>query len=140
MVEGQRKNHYFYCVFEPCIKKASVFLPFEQHWSGANPRLTPWHPAAILGNQALGTLGWLSRSSRRCSRCPPTKVAETITFTMSLEPCIKKALVFIAFEQHWSGANAKTISFTLFLEPCIKKALVFIAFEQHWSGANGGLG
>ena len=47
-------------------------------------------------------------------RWPPTKVAETISFTVFLEPSIKKPLVFIAFEQHWSGGNAKTISFTVF--------------------------
>ena len=52
-------------------------------------------------------------------RWPPTKVAETISFTVSLEPWIKKSLVFIAFEQFWSGAN--------------KKALVFVAFSQFWS-------
>ena len=38
-------------------------------------------------------------------RWPPTKVAETISFTVFLGPCIKKALVFIAFEQLWSGGN-----------------------------------
>ena len=54
----------------------------------------------------------------RFLRCPPTKVAETISFTVFLEPHIKKALVFIVFEQHWSGGNEKTISFTvLFLFP-----------------------
>ncbi len=44
----------------------------------------------------------------------PTNVAETISFTVSLEPWVKKPLVFIAFEQLWSGDHAKSISFTVF--------------------------
>ena len=46
-------------------------------------------------------------------------VAEIISFTVLLEPCIKKPLAFIAFEQLWSGGN--------------KKASVFVAFSQFWS-------
>ena len=36
---------------------------------------------------------------------PPTKVAQTISFTVFLEPWIKKPVVFISFEQFWSGGN-----------------------------------
>ena len=61
---------------------------------------------------------------------------KTIGFTVIPEPCIKKALVCIAFLQHGSGANANTRMFTVLLEPWIKKALVFMWFEQLWSGAN----
>ena len=43
----------------------------------------------------------------RFLRCPPTKVAETISFTVFLEPWIKKPLVFIAFEQLWSGGHKR---------------------------------
>ena len=50
----------------------------------------------------------------RFLRCPPTKVAETISFTVFLEPWIKKPLVFISFEHLLLGGNAKTISFIVF--------------------------
>ena len=50
----------------------------------------------------------------RFLRCPPTKVAETISFTVFLEPWIKKPLVFIAFEHLLLGTNAKSNSFMLF--------------------------
>ena len=44
----------------------------------------------------------------------PAKVAKTISFTVFLEPWIKKALVFIAFEHLLLGGHAKTISFMVF--------------------------
>ena len=47
-------------------------------------------------------------------RCPPTKVAETISFIVFVEPCIKKPMVFMAFEHLLLGAHAKTTSFIVF--------------------------
>ena len=38
---------------------------------------------------------------------PPAKVAKTISFNVFLAHRIKKALVFIAFLQHWSGAPSR---------------------------------
>ena len=61
---------------------------------------------------------------------PPTKVAETISFTVCLESRSKQTTVFISFQQLWSGGHAKIISFTVFLESWINTTFAFIAFEQ----------
>ena len=110
LVGGQHKNQWFYCVFcvgpRPRLLKPLVLLCFwslgiKNQWllqrfinSGRGPTQKP----IVL----LGFLLW-----------PPTKVAETNSFTVFLEPWIKKPMVCIAFDQFWSRANAKTISFTV---------------------------
>ena len=68
-------------------------------------------------------VGWLAG--------PPALVAQTICFTDVFATGLKKTLVFIAFEQLWSGAQEKTISFTVVFQYWVKKALVFIVFLIH---------
>ena len=106
---------------EPWVKKPLVFIAFEQLWSGGNGL-----PSVTFGAMIMPLAGWLygigiwnwdwgiGIMGLGLLRCLPTKVAETISFTVFLEPWVKKPLVFIAFEQLWSGGYAQTIGFTVF--------------------------
>ena len=109
------KKHSFYCVF--------LLL-------GSGCHTKPIKPLVFRHFLHMGFVSgiWNLR--------PPAKVAKTMCFTAFFAHGINKLLVFMAFLQHWSGANTKTIMFTVLLEPWIKKAWVFIRFEQLWSGGN----
>ena len=106
------KNIGFYCVFATLVGR-----PSQREATPAGKSKSQTHEVGWL----VGWLaGWLAGL--------PALVAETIRFTDVFAPGIKKTLVFIAFEQLWSGDQEKTISFTVVFQYWVKNALVFIVF------------
>ena len=59
----------------------------------------------------------------------PALVAQTMRFTVVFAPGIKKTLVFITFEQLWSGAAKKTLVLLSFFNIGSKMHLFFLCFS-----------